>query len=136
MNSLERFEEKALKLRQVECPVTNIFADGVYWREIIVPAGTVILGHEHKTEHLNVMLSGRIRLMIDGKVSELVAPQVFVSPAGVRKVALALEETRWANVHPNIGNEHDTSKLEDIFVGKSQAFIEHEAELKQLMEEK
>lgn len=125
-STLPKLESAMLKLPQVTCPVTNHFAPGIYWREITIPAGAIALGHKHKTEHLNVLLSGRVRVLCDGHVEELVAPQVFSSPPGTRKIVFALEPVRWANVHANPTNEHDMETLELIFVEKSAAFLAHQ----------
>ena len=121
-----------LRLPQVECPVTNIFAAGIYWREMAIPAGTFAMGHKHKTEHVNVMLTGRVRVLADGKVKELTAPQVFVSPAGTKKMVLALEDTRWANIHANPDDLQDMDLLEERFIEKSAAWLDYQAEVKQL----
>lgn len=122
---MQAAESAMLKLPQAHCPVTNRFAPGIYWREIEIPAGAIALGHKHKTEHLNVLLSGRVRVLCDGQVKELVAPQVFSSPPGTRKIVFALEPTRWANIHANPTDEHDMEKLELIFIEKSAAFLAH-----------
>ena len=126
LEKLETLEAAMLKMPQADCPVTNLFAPGIYWREIEIPAGAVALGHEHKTEHLNVLLSGRVRVLCDGQVKELVAPCVFSSSAGVRKLVYAVEPTRWANVHANPTDETEMAKLELIFIEKSAAFLAHQ----------
>lgn len=126
---VERVEAGLLQLPQVACPVTNIFTPGIYWREILIPAGTFAIGHQHKTEHLNVMLSGKVRVLKDGVVTELTAPQVFASGPGTRKLVYALEDTRWANVHANPTDEKDMDNLEAIFIEKSAAFLAHESEI-------
>ena len=130
--NLEKVEAACLKLPQVECPVTNVFADGIYWRELFIPANCFALGHQHKTEHVNVLLSGRVKVFKDGDVVELVAPLVFTSPPGTRKMVYAVEDTRWANIHANPTNERDMEKLELIFIEKSQSFLDHQEEMKLL----
>ena len=94
LSDLEQLEAVMLQRPQVAAPVTNLFAPGLYWRELAIPAGCLALGHTHKTEHFNVLLAGRVLVLCEGRVTELVAPQVFVSPPGVRKLVLALEPTR------------------------------------------
>lgn len=136
IDRVERLEAACLKEPQLDCPVTNIFLDGIYWRELSMPADCFAIGHRHKTEHLNVMLSGRVRVIVDGQVKELVAPQVFKSEPGVKKIVYAIEPTRWANVLFNPTNETDQDKLELLFIEKSGAFLEHEAEMKRLKEAK
>jgi hypothetical protein len=125
-NDIESVERQALRHPQADCPVTHRFAPGIYVREVIVPRGTFIIGHAHKTECLNMLIKGRIRVMIDGVVTELTAPFAFNSAPGVRKVAYALEETIWANVHPNPTDTQNLEQLEAMFIEKSTAYLEHE----------
>ncbi len=131
-DALEQAEARLLSRPQVDCPLTNLFAPGIYWREIFIPANTFAIGHEHKTEHLNVLLSGHLRVLVDGKVIDLVAPQVFKSAAGVRKAAYALTDCRMANVHHNPTNETDQAKLEEIFVVKSDSHLNYHREMELL----
>lgn len=117
----------------VECPLRHLFAPGVYVREVTMPEGAFIIGHAHKTEHFNFVLSGRARVLIDGAVREISAGEVFVSKPGVRKMLLILETMRFATVHPT--EETDIAKLEDIHIVKSPAFLDYEEAIQKLKEE-
>lgn len=119
---IEQAEKALLEFPQLDCPLTHKFAPGVYLREIFMPAGTIVIGHEHKTAHFNVVLAGRARVMMDGVVEEIVAPCTFVSQPGVRKVLYILEDMRWATVHPT--KETRIDKLERKLVKKSLAWVE------------
>ena len=124
-SQIEAVEGACLDLPQIDCPLVHKFAPGVYLREIFMPRGTFIIGHEHRTEHFNIVLSGRARVMMEGKVHEIMGPCTFVSKPGVRKVLLILEDMRWATVHPT--HETDLHALEDELIVKSQTFLEHES---------
>ena len=132
LSDVEQVEAQCLRLPQVECEVTHVFPPGIYWRELSIPAGTFCIGHKHRTAHLNVMLKGRVLVLVDGVTKELSAPQRFISPPGVRKMVLALEDTIWVNVHHNPENETDIDRLEEALVEKSAVFIEHADELRLL----
>lgn len=110
--------EEMLALPQVECPLEHFFAPGIYIREIFMPAGTVVIGRIHKTEHFNIILEGRVRVIVDGEVHELKAPCTFVSKAGVSKVLNVLEDCRWQTIHANPDNLTDTDVLEALLVHK------------------
>ena len=98
---VRELERAISQLPPVDCPITDHFAEGIYGRELFIPAGTALTGKVHRDSTLNVLLQGRIRVTTaDGSVRELVAPAVFVSPPGCKKVGLAIEDTRWLNVHP------------------------------------
>jgi hypothetical protein len=103
------------KLKQVECPVKHMFAPGVYLREIFMPAGSIVIGKIHKTEHFNIIESGRCLIRHDdGEVETLQAPLTFVSKAGVQKILYIEEDTVWKTVH--VTPETDLVKLEEILI--------------------
>lgn len=96
-----------------------------------MPAGSFIIGQQHKTEHFNVVLSGSARMLVDGKVKTVTGPCSFVSGIGVRKLLFIMEDMRWATVHPT--TETDIQKLEDELITKSEAFLKYE-DIKKLTE--
>lgn len=124
--AIERVEAALLSQPQLDLPLTHLFAPDIYWREIFMPAGSVVIGHEHKTEHFNVVLTGRARVSIEGEWHDIVAPQVFVSKPGVRKVLHILEDVRWATIHAT--QETDPAKMEELFIVKSETFLKHQHE--------
>jgi hypothetical protein len=135
LENIEKLESALLRMPQVELPLTHMFAPGVYWREMFAPAGTLVVGHMHKTKHFNVLLSGKMVVLVDGKPFEMKAPEVFVSEAGVRKVAYVTQDMRFVNIFPTAGLEHcgeDIAMLEDELRTKSDGFLEYEAEAKLL----
>jgi hypothetical protein len=102
-------------LAQVQCPLTHRFAPGVYLREISMPAGTVVIGKVHKTEHFNVLIQGACLIAHpDGRLEELRAPMTFVSKAGVQKALYILEDMIWQTIHPT--SETDMTKLAELLV--------------------
>ncbi len=131
LEKIESIESRCLELPQIEMPVTHKFSDGVYYREIFMPKGTFVIGHQHKTRHFNVVLTGKASVLCDGKVMDIVAPMTFESDAGVRKILYIHEDMKWATIHPLSGLEdcgHDIEKLEDALRVKSQTFLKHEME--------
>lgn len=131
-SDIERIEKNLLQLAQVDVPLIHRFAPGVYFREVEMPAGSLVIGHEHKTDHFNVVLTGRAVVMMDGVVRHIKAPDVFRSAPGVRKVLFIQETMRWATIHPT--TETDLAKLEDDLIVKSAAFLKHsQKDAEQLM---
>jgi len=121
---MEQVEAALLRMPgQVECPVEHFFAPGVYCRQTTMPAGSVVIGHEHRTEHLNMVLKGRAVVLVDGVRHEIRAPYVVTSQPGTRKIALVLEDLVWLTVHPT--EERDLEKLEEMLIVKSSSFLEH-----------
>lgn len=131
-DKIERIEAELLNVPQVDMPLTHRFAPGVYLREIFMPAGTFVIGHQHNTEHFNLVIAGRASVMIEGKVHQIVAPCIFKSGMEVRKVLFIHEDMRWLTVHPT--DETNLDRLEEILITKSPSFLLHEGEMKALRE--
>lgn len=132
---IEDAERALLTQPQVAVPLVQMFAPGVYWRMVDMPAGSLIIGHRHKTEHFNVVMTGRALVSMHNEhgevvTEEIVAPCVFVSKPGVRKVLLILEDMKWGTIHPT--HETDEAKLEALLIEKSEGWLAHEEEVRAL----
>ena len=125
---IEGITKEFMEHPQVECPVTHNFAPDIYIREIFMPADTVVIGHKHLTEHFNVILKGKCRVMIGDVVEELTAPCTFVSGAGSQKIVNVLEDCIWQTVHSNTDNETDIETLESRYVIKGVSITESQKE--------
>lgn len=121
--------DELIKMEQVDAPVEHKFSPGVYVRQITMPAGTFVIGHKHKTQHLNIVMTGRAKVMMNGIVEEIVAPCIFESQAGVQKVLLIEEDMVWATVHTNPDNCQDVVKLEESLIDVSEEFLKAKGNL-------
>lgn len=107
--------EHMRKLPQTDCPVKHHFSPGLYLREISMPAGTVVIGRIHKTEHFNILVQGSCAIVHEDFTREVLrAPMVFVSKAGVQKALVILEDMIWMTTH--VSDETDLNKLETLLV--------------------
>lgn len=87
------------------------FAEGLYAREITIPAGTLLTGKIHRTRHLNIVSKGRIAVWSEGEpVRVIEAPFSFVAEPGTRRLGYAYEETVWTTIHGT--RETDLARLE------------------------
>ena len=118
-----RVEAALLNLPQVPVPVVHRFAKGLYWREIFAPAGTIVIGHEHKHEHFAIILKGSCLIAVGGEFRLLQAPNRFVGQPGSRKVAYVVEDMTFATVHANPDDETDLEVLEDELTVKSPEWL-------------
>lgn len=106
---VEKAERLLETLPQVDCPVTHHFAPGVYMREMFIPAGVMLTGAVHKTEHLTMLVKGRLLLVNGGGGSEVVAPATLLSLAGIKRAGYAMEDSIVMTIHAT--NETDPDKL-------------------------
>lgn len=112
-------EAMMLAADQVDCPVKHHFGPGVYVREAFLPAGTYVMGHAHKHEHMNIMISGKMAVIVNGDARIIEGPCVFNGEPG-RKFAYIIEDTVFQNVYAT--SETDLDVIEDMFVDKSAAW--------------
>jgi hypothetical protein len=118
--------ERAMRewLPPVEIEPVHYFADGTYAREITIPAGTLLTGKIHKTEHLNVISKGMIAVWSPNEeVRYIRAPFTFVAKPGTRRVGLAYEDTVWTTIHAT-GGETDLGALEALLIEPHDSSIE------------
>lgn len=98
------------------CPVRHIFAPGAYAREMLIPAGTIIVGKIHKHAHLNFITKGSAKVITESGPLEIKAPFTFVSRPGTKRVVHALEDVLWTTVH--VTEETDLERIEDHVIAK------------------
>ena len=106
------------KKKQEPCSIFHRFRNGVYVREIIMPAGALCVGHKHKMPYMNQMLAGKILVLKnDGSWVELDAP--FTGEGEMeRKVGIVMETVVWQNIIAT--DETDPAKIEDMFIDKDE----------------
>jgi len=113
---------EVLRHPQVECPVSHHFGPNIYIREVVMPAGTVVIGKPHKTEHMCNVISGRMIVVNeDGGQMEVAAPAVFMAKKG-RKTAYIIETVRFQNIFST--DETDIEKLENMLVDNTPPLLE------------
>ncbi len=103
--------------QQALCPLTHFLADGIYARQMFIPAGMCIVGAIHKFAHINTISQGIIRVVSEFGSDELVAPITFVSQAGTKRAVFAVTDTIWTTYHAT--EETDISVIEKQIVCES-----------------
>lgn len=116
--------EKAMVENLPTCSetITHHFADGVYGREMFMPAGMMLTGKMHRFSTLNFLLSGDITVTTPEGVRRIQAPAMFVSPAGMKKVMFAHTDAVFATVHPT--KITDIASIESKFIIPEAPLIE------------
>lgn len=118
----------ASDIPQVDCPVTHRFADGIYIREILMPADTFVIGKIHATNHFNEVISGECRVITpaSNKAETHKAGDIFVSEAGVQKVVYCLTDVVWRTVHLNPTNTQDLDVIESFVIADNYECLPHD----------
>lgn len=107
-------------LPQTEIEPRHVFADGLYSREILIPAGCMITGKIHKNCDLNIVVYGHMRVRTEDGIKEVHGPCCFHGNAGVAQAGYAYEDTLWITVHAT-----RTTDLDEL---EKELFIEVDGE--------
>ena len=115
MEQVDAVEAMILAHPQIEIIPVHRFAKGLYAREITIPAGSLITGKLHTTQHLNIISEGRISVYSPGEpVRHITAPYTFIAEPGARRLAYTHERTVWTTIHAT--EETDITRLEATLI--------------------
>lgn len=105
-------EAAILEQEQRDCPVVHHYAPGVYVREMQIPPYTVLTGAIHKTEHLAMLIQGRIEVLTEDGLQVLEAPCTILSRPGIKRVGRTFEEgATWSTIHANPDDCRDMDEI-------------------------
>lgn len=116
---IDDYEAWAAVQPQVPIVTRHYFAPGIYAREIVVPAGTVITGAQHRTKYLAVLSKGVVSVWKEGddrNAKLLAAPMTIVSEVGARRMGIVHEEMIWTDFFPNPEEDRDVDRIMERLV--------------------
>lgn len=91
--------------------ITNNFSDGLYMRQMVMPADTIAISAIHHTNHFWFLLSGRVIVESNEETVEHIAPCWSHSIKGAKRLIRCVEDCVWINI---IANPTNTSNMEEI----------------------
>lgn len=94
------------------------FAMGCYIRELHIPKGMITVGKIHKHPHIAMLVRGKRRMIINGKMDLVSAVRVWESPAGMKQASETLEDSIFMTVHPT--DKTDIAEIERDLVCDSE----------------
>lgn len=113
-------EKFLASLPQIEVEPVHTFANGLYSRTILIPAGSMITGKVHKNNDLNIVIYGHMRVRTEDGIKDVHGPCIFTGCAGVKQIGYAYDDTLWTTVHAT-----RTTDLDEL---EKELFIECEGE--------
>lgn len=110
LEKIDVLERSMSDLPQVEITVKHHFADGLYSREMFVPAGVIVTSMIHKKETLGMLTSGEMLVWNDaGEALHIKAPFTVKGKPGTKRVGYAITNSVWSTIHRT-----DLTDLEEI----------------------
>lgn len=91
--------EAMKKQPQLEIVVIHHDADGLYTKEMHIPAGVAVGKHRHSFSHLSVLVQGVVRLICNDEEKVIKAPAVINITANVWHTIRAIEDSVWLCIH-------------------------------------
>ncbi|MGZ5053319.1 MAG: hypothetical protein ACXWAT_00090 [Methylobacter sp.] len=98
MPQILELEKIILSCEQVELPVKHHHIQGVYVREMFIPAGTVLTGKIHNKENISILAQGTIRVTNGTDSMRITAPHVMVDQPGIKRLGYAETDVTFINV--------------------------------------
>ena len=121
---IDALQAELAKLPQATLSLHHYFAQGLYARELQIPAGCALTGMVHKTEHLNILSLGTITVWTEDGMKTVSAPFTMVSRPGTKRVGFAHTDVVWTTIHAT--EERDIDKLEQELVEYEPSLIQYD----------
>lgn len=94
---VERLEALAGQMPQLAVELQHHFANGMYARTAIIPAGLVLVGAAHNTDHLCV-INGDAEVLTEAGPVRLSGQHVLVGQAGIQRAVYTHSPTTWTTI--------------------------------------
>jgi mannose-6-phosphate isomerase-like protein (cupin superfamily) len=94
--------------------IEHHFSSGVYAKETRIPAGSWLVQHAHLHDHLSILASGSVELMVDDKTSVLHAPACLTIEAGKHHGVRSITDVIWYCIHAT--NCADADEVDNVIV--------------------
>jgi hypothetical protein len=117
-SNIFKLQDFMLQQEQAETETIHHFSDGIYARELRIPAGVCIVGALHKTKHFMMVSKGRCSIATHEGSTVVEAPYMVETEPGIKRVVYAETDTVMTTFH--VTNETDIEKIaEQILVQES-----------------
>ena len=94
--------------------ISHHFGAGVYAKETRIPAGSILVQHKHKHDHLSVLASGSVELVVDGIKSVIHAPACLTIEANKHHGVKSLTDVVWYCIHATECT--DTDEIDEVLI--------------------
>ena len=99
-DSIYQLQEIMKDFPQAPVVTRHHFSDGMYAREMIMPAGCIVVGALHKTKHLFSLVSGQCEVSSVYERENITAPYLGETIPGTKRVIYSETGCTWVTYHP------------------------------------
>lgn len=94
--------------------IAHYFGGGVYVKETRIPANMRLTQHIHEHDHLSVLLSGEVVVVVGGVQTNHKAPAVLTIHAGKAHEVVSVTDAVWLCIHAT--DETDPEKVDQVLI--------------------
>jgi len=94
-----RLQAEMARMPQIVLQTNHYFVKGMYARELVIPAGTTLVGKIHKSEHFFMLMSGDMTLWTEEGMRRVQAPYLSCAKPGMKRVGFAHADSVCINIH-------------------------------------
>lgn len=118
MVEIQKFMQSDEYQDRVPLEPKHHFADGIYSRELTIPAGILVVGKRHAKGHFTALMSGTAIIVNDEGVQELTGPVYWADNAGVKRAVYACSDATFVTYHASTAT--DVSELEKELINSEE----------------
>lgn len=100
----------------MEPDIKHIFADGLYAKEVHIPAGMWLQKHQHTFTHFSILARGKVAVTAGDVQTIYQAPACIEIKANVSHELEALQDSTWYCVHAV--DEADEEEIDEVLISK------------------
>ena len=115
---IEVTEQFMKDLPQVIAEPVHRFAEGLYCRQLTMPAGSVFVSRVHKHENYAFIMQGSCTVISENGAERLYSPFMMKTNSGTKRLLVIHEECTWITVHAlpaELAESQDVDKIEEYF---------------------
>lgn len=115
LSKIQQLENHLLQFPRAPTPVTHEFCNGIYARNMFIPAGVVLTGAIHREDNFLVVRYGDIAIWTENGMRRFKGGDLINSKRGIKRAGYAFEDTLVTTFHANPTNETDPEELWELF---------------------
>ena len=99
-DSIYQLQEIMKDFPKADVVTRHHFSDGMYAREMVMPAGSIVVGATHKSKHFYSVVSGECEVSSTTERETITAPYLGETMPGTKRVIYSETGCTWITYHP------------------------------------
>lgn len=99
--------------------IKHHFSSGVYAKETRIPAGQWLVSHAHEFDHLSILASGTVEVIVDNSQKIITGPACLTIQANKHHGVKAITDSVWFCVHATECT--DESEVDQVLISSVNA---------------